>query len=158
MSSGVDRGVGTAAFTAVGGSEAHDGTRARWPRAASRRGNHGGGRARGAATLALRRAEPDRAGARKDIREGAMRYRTVGPLLIVAALMAGCASDVKRQPTELAPAAAEQGHRYQLRQDVQFKLDSGYSRTIRASTEFAAAGRIVQGLVLRPTDTVLTVG
>ena len=86
-----------------------------------------------------------------------MQHGTVCALLIAAALMGGCASEVKRQSTELAPAAAEQGHRYELLKDVQVKLDSGYTRVIRANTEFAAAGRISQGLVLRPTETVLTV-
>jgi hypothetical protein len=83
--------------------------------------------------------------------------RSAGVWLIAAALTAGCATDVKRQPVELNPAVAEQAQRWLLRQDVQVKLDSGYTRTIRANTEFVTAGRIGQGLVLRPAGTVLTV-
>jgi hypothetical protein len=49
------------------------------------------------------------------------------------------------------------GKRYDLRQDVSFKLDSGYARTLPARTEFAVVGRVEQGLVLKPTQTVLTV-
>ena len=85
-----------------------------------------------------------------------MRHRKVAALLIAAALAGGCATEVRREAVQLA-AAAEAGKVYELRQEVQIKLDSGFARTIRANTEFAAAGRISQGLVLRPTQTVLTV-
>lgn len=80
----------------------------------------------------------------------------VAAALVVAAL-AGCASEVKRQPSELAASIAEAGKRYELRQDVSFKLDSGYERTVVARTEFTVAGRVPQGVVLKPTQTVLTV-
>ena len=85
-----------------------------------------------------------------------MRIR-VCSALIAAALLAGCASEVKRQPVELATTVPEMGKRYDLRDAVSFTLDSGYSRAIPARTEFAVAGRVVQGLVFKPTQTVLTI-
>jgi hypothetical protein len=85
-----------------------------------------------------------------------MRHRTLGGLL-AAALLAACASEVRREPVEMSTwrPAAEIG--YELPTDVSFKLDSGYPRTVRALTAFAVVGRVPQGLVLRPTEAVLTV-
>jgi len=77
--------------------------------------------------------------------------------LVALATLVGCASEIKRQPVELSAAAPERGQRFATSQRVEFTLESGYTRTIQADTEFVVAGRIVQGLVLRPTQTVLTV-
>lgn len=76
---------------------------------------------------------------------------------VAALLVAACASEVKRQPVDLASAATEAGRRYTSTTAVEARPESGYTRTIKADTEFAAVGRIPQGLVLRPTQTVLTV-
>ncbi len=75
----------------------------------------------------------------------------------MAVVLAACASEVKRQPVELTISIPDAGRLYALRGEVSFRLESGYSRTIRADTEFAVAGRVSQGTVLRPTQTVLTV-
>jgi hypothetical protein len=77
--------------------------------------------------------------------------------LAVAALAAGCASEVRRQPVELAAAGAEGGRRLSTTAHVDARPESGYARSIKADTEFVAVGRIPQGLVLRPTQTVLTI-
>ena len=84
------------------------------------------------------------------------KYRALS-VLLAAVVVTACASEVKRQSVELTVSMPEFGQRYELRKDVSFLLDSGYSRTIPAGTEFAAAGRLPQGLVLRTTQTVLTV-
>lgn len=78
-------------------------------------------------------------------------------VLLAAALAAGCASEVKRQPAELSTAAADAGRRQVTTTTVEMRLESGYTRTIRADTEFVVLGRIAQGTVLKPTQTVLTV-
>jgi hypothetical protein len=78
-------------------------------------------------------------------------------VLTAASLMFGCASEVKRNPAELAQAGLEQGQRQITAKTASFVLDSGYERTINLNTEFVVVGRISQGLVLRPTQTVLTV-
>jgi hypothetical protein len=77
--------------------------------------------------------------------------------LVSAMLVLGCASEVKRQPVNLSQTASEQGEKKMLVKSISFTLDSGYDRTIVANTEFVIVGRILQGLVLRPTQTVLTV-
>ena len=77
--------------------------------------------------------------------------------LVAAILVLGCASEVKRQTVSLSQTASEQGEKKILAKSISFTLDSGYDRTIVANTEFVVVGRIPQGLVLRPTQTVLTV-
>ena len=72
------------------------------------------------------------------------------------ALLAGCASEVKRVPVELVSAAPEAGRRLATTAAVEILPDSGYRRTIAAATEFLVVGRVPQGLVLKPTQTVLT--
>lgn len=83
--------------------------------------------------------------------------RVAAWLCAAAALLAGCASDVRRDPVDLAAAAGEQGRRWSSSGDVEVMLESRYTRRIAAGTEFVVAGRIAQGLVLKPTQTVLTV-
>jgi hypothetical protein len=87
-----------------------------------------------------------------------MFHRLTGAAFAVAVLLAaGCASEVTRQTIEAPASAPEAGKRFTLSQPASFRLDSGYSRTVAANTEFAGVGRIGQGLVFRPVDTVLTV-
>ncbi|WP_280153268.1 hypothetical protein [Piscinibacter sp. XHJ-5] len=85
-----------------------------------------------------------------------MRYRACSALL-VAAVLVGCAGEVVRQPVELNASVPEAGRLYTLRNDVEVRLESNYTRIIRAHTEFSVAGSLPQGTVLRPTQTVLTV-
>lgn len=87
-----------------------------------------------------------------------LRWHLLLALALAAlAVLAGCAAEVQRHPVELTAAAPERGLRYATAQVVEVRLGSGYGRTIAAHTEFVAIGRISQGLVLRPTQTVLTV-
>ena len=84
--------------------------------------------------------------------------RVAGAWLCAFALLAaGCASEVRREAVELTPAAAEQGRRYASTSDAEAMPESRYARRIASGTEFVAIGRIAQGLVLKPTNTVLTV-
>lgn len=73
------------------------------------------------------------------------------------ALLAGCATEVRRDPVELTTVAAEQGRRFSSTGDIEVMLESRYTRRIASGTEFVAVGRVAQGLVLKPTQTVLTV-
>ena len=77
-------------------------------------------------------------------------------LCVGAALASGCASEVKRVPVEVTTSVPEAGRRFVTTVPVEARPESGYSRTIRADTEFVVVGRIAQGLVLKPTQTVLT--
>ncbi|TXC67121.1 hypothetical protein FSC37_19530 [Piscinibacter aquaticus] len=76
---------------------------------------------------------------------------------VLVLVSAGCASEVRREAVELAPVAAEQGRRYVSTSDAEAVPESRYARRIARGTEFLAIGRIAQGLVLKPTTTVLTV-
>ena len=66
------------------------------------------------------------------------------------------ASEVRREPVELAAAAGEQGCRFSNGGDVEAMPESA-TRRIAAGTEFIVVGRVAQGLVLKPMQTVLTV-
>jgi hypothetical protein len=80
----------------------------------------------------------------------------LGTLFACTALVAGCASEVQRQPVEFTAAIAELGQRFVTTALVELRPDSGYARSIPSGSEFVAIGRIAAGLVLRPTNSVLT--
>lgn len=83
--------------------------------------------------------------------------RVVAMLCLAAGLLGGCAGEVRREPVELVGAAGEQGRRFASAIDVEAVPDSRYVRRIAGGTEFVVVGRVAQGLVLKPTQTVLTV-
>lgn len=76
------------------------------------------------------------------------------PISVLVAL-AGCA--VTHSPAQLAPlaAAAEPAPRA-LAQRVEFRLDTGYSRTLNAGSRWSQIGRIPQGDVYKPYKAVFT--
>lgn len=80
----------------------------------------------------------------------------VGAGCVGLALLAGCASEVKRTPVEMSTAAPEAGRRWVTTEAIEVVPESGYRRKIAAGTEFVVVGRVAQGLVLKPTQTVLT--
>jgi hypothetical protein len=76
-------------------------------------------------------------------------------VLLLCALLCGCASEVVRHPSALAPVSVPA--RFVLTERAEFRLDSGYTRTIAAGTQLVEAGTIAQGGVLKPIATSLTV-
>jgi hypothetical protein len=77
-------------------------------------------------------------------------------LALVLSLMApGCAMEVVRHESALSPVNA--ATRLTLASPVQIRLDSGYSRSIAAGTEFAVAGTLAEGRVLKPTRSIFTI-
>jgi hypothetical protein len=78
-----------------------------------------------------------------------------GALLAGALILSACAS-VQMQPTTLTPAEGEPSV-ITVERDTEIKLDTGYTRTVRAGTRFAFVGTVPQGRVYRPIDAVLTV-
>lgn len=72
------------------------------------------------------------------------------------ALLAACASEVRRIPVDLVSTVPDAGRRWACTATLELLPESGYRRTIAAGTEFVAVGRVAQGLVLKPTQTVLT--
>jgi len=79
-------------------------------------------------------------------------------LFACALLFAGCASKLVTEPVELALAApGAEASTLRLSYSVDVRLDSGYSRTLRAGTTWKRIGSIPEGEVWEPVDTVLTV-
>jgi hypothetical protein len=72
--------------------------------------------------------------------------------VLLLCFVAGCASEIVRQPVELSERPSQQQKRYVASQPVPITFDSGYSRTIGRDTEFLEIGRIGQGAVLKPVD------
>ena len=69
--------------------------------------------------------------------------------------LAACANEVPRQPVALVPA--QQAWRYVVMSQMTIELDSGNVRSLPVGTEFAEAGSISQGKVLRPVKAVFNV-
>jgi hypothetical protein len=76
-------------------------------------------------------------------------------VLATAAILGACATEVVRRPTEISPSSAS--HPLVATGASSFTLDSGYSRSIAAGTEFMELGRIGEGRVLKPLKAVFTV-
>ena len=88
-----------------------------------------------------------------------MPNRLRGRAFALAGLLwlVGCASEVTRHPVELSAAQAAPPLRYVVSSPVVIELDSGYSRTVAAGTEFVEVGSIRQGRVLKPANSVFTI-
>jgi hypothetical protein len=84
-----------------------------------------------------------------------MRARAVA--IIMASVLAGCATEVLRVPAELSMPQSPLAARYVVLEPADVWLDSGYQRRIESGTQLAPFGRVPQGDVFRPTSTVLTV-
>jgi hypothetical protein len=80
----------------------------------------------------------------------------LGTVIACTALVVGCASEVQRRPVEFTAGIAELGQRFTTTAFIELRPDSGYARSIPSGTEFVAIGRIAAGLVLKPTNSVLT--
>lgn len=86
-----------------------------------------------------------------------MSLRRALCLLLAAAFLAGCASEVFRTPVA-APAAPVPGQSgaMVLVQSVTIKLPTAYDRTLAAGSRWQMVGTIPQGTVYRPSSSVLT--
>ena len=82
-----------------------------------------------------------------------LRVRFIA-LLSLAFIVVGCASDVVRQRVDLQERP---GPTLTLADQVEVRFDSGFERTLRRGSRFKEVGRIQQGRVLQPIDTVFTV-
>ena len=74
---------------------------------------------------------------------------------LLALSLAGCA--VQYVPAELAPSATvAQGRASVLTQALELQLATGYRRTLAGGSRWTHAGRIAQGDVYRPYQSVFT--
>jgi len=70
-------------------------------------------------------------------------------------LLAGCA--VSHTPTELTPLAITEHTKQQtLTNQLTFELGTGYSRTLKAGSQWISIGRVPQGEVYKPYKDVFT--
>jgi hypothetical protein len=80
-------------------------------------------------------------------------------LSLTTALLAACAAAVPTQPViDFVPRAESVGAPQAIRmhQSVTLKLTTGYSRTLAANSVWRVVGRIAQGDIYRPVDSVFT--
>jgi len=78
--------------------------------------------------------------------------------LIACALLSGCAPAVPVQDARLTVLSAGSTAPIQIvKQDVSIRLSSGYTRTLAAQSKWRLVGRLPEGNVLRPVDTIFTI-
>lgn len=93
-----------------------------------------------------------------------MRARRIGrpsmatALITAAIALGGCAPMVRLAPTSFTPVATTpvQAER-RVASTAEVRLNSGYTRQIRADSRWRLAGSLPQGQVYRPVDTVFTI-
>jgi hypothetical protein len=69
-------------------------------------------------------------------------------------LLAGCALEVQRVPTQFSPSADGLGRTFVISQDVTVAPTSGYPRTLKAGSTWKYVGRVPQGAVFAIKDDV----
>jgi hypothetical protein len=77
----------------------------------------------------------------------------VGPLALV---LAACAPEVVRQPTQLVPVTASPGT-LEILQEASISVGPGYRRVIPRGSVWTRVGRSAEGDVFKPVDRVFTV-
>jgi hypothetical protein len=76
-------------------------------------------------------------------------------LVLLAVWLSGCAANIRHSPVDMT-TAAEPLQRRVLAKQAELRLDSGYSRTLKAGSEWLLAGRLPQGDVYKPYKDVFT--
>lgn len=76
-------------------------------------------------------------------------------VFLAAAVLGGCASEVVRHSSAMSASSAPRSAVTVAA--IDFRLDSGYSRSIPKGTEFVEIGAIAEGRVWKPTNTVFTI-
>lgn len=65
--------------------------------------------------------------------------------------------NVVHTPVEIIAVATDQQFPKKLTQDVEVKFDTGYSRSLKAGSQWMRIGRVAQGDVYKPYKDVFTV-
>lgn len=81
--------------------------------------------------------------------------RLLYTLSLLPVLLAACAPMVVSAPATLAPATSAAS--FQVKAPLAFKLPTGYSRELPAGSRWQAVGRLPEGVVYRPLNTVFTI-
>jgi len=77
--------------------------------------------------------------------------------LWAASSLSACAPEIYRTVVEFRPLSEETQKVLRVRDPVNIRLDSGYTREIRAGSAWRFVGTVPQGRVFRPVDNVFTV-
>lgn len=72
-------------------------------------------------------------------------------------LLAACAPEVVRQPTQLTPATEQPAGGIEVLQEASISVGQGYTRTIPRGSAWTSVGRTAQGEVFKPVGRVFTV-
>lgn len=78
-------------------------------------------------------------------------------LMIVAALVAACASEVVRTPARLSPATDAHRPRIEIAEETRVELSTGYARVLPRGSVWEVRGNVPQGVVYRRADGIFTV-
>ncbi len=71
--------------------------------------------------------------------------------------LTACAPELYRTVVEFRPLSEETQKVLRVREPVNIRLDSGYTREIKAGSAWRFIGTVPQGRVFRPVDDVFTV-
>ena len=72
-------------------------------------------------------------------------------------VLAGCAPEIVRRPTQLTPLAQSPGATIEILQDATVAVGPGYERVIARGSLWTSVGRSAEGDVFKPVDRVFTV-
>lgn len=89
-----------------------------------------------------------------------VNFGHIGVLLCAACALNACAPMIASAPVDFTPIAAapaDKSNDLQLRAPADLALPTGYSRTLAAGSRWRLAGRIPQGAVYRPVDSVFSI-
>lgn len=83
-----------------------------------------------------------------------LKFLGYAPVLL---LLISCSVNVVHAPVEMMPVAADQQVIKKLSKDVDVKLDTAYTRSLKTGSQWTRIGRISQGDVYRPYKDVFTI-
>jgi hypothetical protein len=87
-----------------------------------------------------------------------MRLFPVASVLVLCLALAGCAA-VEQQPTTFSPLVADSGNPARLvrvERQVDITLGTGYARTLKQGSQWAAVGKVDAGEVFKPCNDIFT--
>lgn len=77
--------------------------------------------------------------------------------LVLSTALVGCAASVATRPSAFHPTAQSAQSAIVIRVPVELRLSTGYSVSLFPGTRWRLVGRIAEGDVYRPVDSVFTI-
>ena len=84
-------------------------------------------------------------------------WRVSASLVVLTLALASCALSVPVRPARLDAVGAGAPADLRLSRAVEVRLSTGYTRTLPAGSRWRAAGRLPEGVVWRPVDSVFAI-